>query len=243
MHHSRDNIQDLLRQARVVLEPADPGEDAVAARAAITGQDRSGGTPPSRAATATEAAAPVHALVAPDPYPTATEQAEHELTLACALVLNAPEAAASLNALVETQHIDPEGALVFAALLHVTGRHHAARFWWQFAAGGGSATAAYCLHLDHQRRGEFHDAAHWHSQATRHPGPPAAPAGHAGPVEQLLPDRIRHDLLAQSYDGTGPRLPGAVEAAVAALCASPYEEYGDIPEPTVEFTRRLARVC
>ncbi|THA84542.1 hypothetical protein E6U81_12340 [Streptomyces sp. A0592] len=39
-----------------------------------------------------------------------------------------------------------------------------ARFWWQFAAASGSAraaAAAYCLFLDHSRRGEHHDARHW----------------------------------------------------------------------------------
>ncbi|THA57025.1 hypothetical protein E6R62_09395 [Streptomyces sp. A1136] len=39
-----------------------------------------------------------------------------------------------------------------------------ARFWWQYAAGSGrarTAPAAYCLFLDHSRRGEHHDARVW----------------------------------------------------------------------------------
>lgn len=238
MHHGCDHVHALLRQARMVLEPADTGEDAVEARAAITSQSEAAGPPRSHRAPGTAAAG-----VAPDPLPTAVAQAEHELDLVCALVLNAPEATASLRALVGEHRVDPEGALVFAVLLHMAARHHAARFWWQFAAGGGSSTAAYCLHLDHQRRGEFHDAAHWHHEATRHPDPaPKAERG-ATPAEPLLPDRIRHDLLAQSYDGTSPHLPRTVEAVINSLRVQAFEEYGDVPEPTVEFTHHLARVC
>ncbi|GAB2892195.1 hypothetical protein GCM10027074_70420 [Streptomyces deserti] len=33
------------------------------------------------------------------------------------------------------------------------------------AAGAGNATAAYCLHLFHLRRGELRDADHWAHQA------------------------------------------------------------------------------
>ncbi len=233
MHHGCDNIQDLLLQARMMLEPAGPDEDAVEARVAITSQRRNAATAPG---------ADKAPVTAPDPYPTAAAQAEHELDLVCALVLNAPEAAASLRALVEDHRIDPEGALVFAALLHVAARYHAARFWWQFAAGGGSSTAAYCLHLDHQRRGEFHDAAHWHSEATRHPQSEAPARCGAVPAEPLLPDNIRHDLLAQSYDGASPHLPGAVEAVIDSLRVCTFDEYGDVPQPTVEFTQHLSRV-
>ncbi len=231
MYHGCDNIQDLLRQARVVMEPTDPDEDAVGARVAITSQERQVSSPG-----ATDTA------VAPAPYPTAAAQAEHELDLVCALVLNAPEAAPSLRALVEGQRIDPEGALIFAALLHVAARRHAARFWWQFAAGGGSATAAYCLHLDHQRRGEFHDAAHWHAQATRPSDRSAAVQRCRPTATPLLPESVRHDLLAQSYDGTSPHLPRAVEAVINSLHVQQFEEYGDVPEPTIEFAHHLAQV-
>lgn len=238
MHDGCDNIHDLLRRARMMMEPADPDEDALGARAAITAESGPTGLPAPRAAGHDTPAA----TVAPDPYPTAAAQAEHELDVVSALVLNAPEAAASLRSLVEGQRIDPEGALVFSALLHVAARHDAARFWWQFAAGGGSATAAYCLHLDHQRRGEFHDAAHWHDQATRPPQRTTRARPSGTPADPLLPESICHALLAQSYDGASPHLPGIVAAVIDNLMVHTLDEYGDVPQPTVEFTHRLSRV-
>lgn len=238
MHHGRDGIHELLRQARMVLEPVTHDEGAVEARAAILRRNEPFERKPSVRSPGTASAG----AVAPAPYPTETAQADHELDLVCALVLNAPEAAASLEALAADHRADPEGALVFAALLHVAGRHHAARFWWQFAAGGGSSTAAYCLHLEHQRRGEFQDAAHWHSQATRHPDPESRPARAWQPERPLLPDSVCHNLLAQSYDGASPSLPGAVEAAINSLRSYELDEYGDVPQPTVEFAHDLEQV-
>lgn len=102
---------------------------------------------------------------APAAYPSVHDEADHELDLACVLVLNAPEAGESLERLVDDHRVDPRGALVFGCMLHLTGRVHAAGFWWQFAAGGESGTAAYCLYLAHRRDGEHRDAAHWRSQA------------------------------------------------------------------------------
>ncbi|WP_327295131.1 MULTISPECIES: hypothetical protein [unclassified Streptomyces] len=155
---------------------------------------------------------------APAPYPTAYEQAAHELGLACALVLNAPQAAAGLLRLIDEQRPDPEGALVLAALLHITGRHDAARSWWHFAAGAGSRTAAYALFLDHRRRGEYRDAKYWRAQsaklATARPGPRPEPPGPAAPSPDLLPEEARHSLLAQLHHGLPPHLPRALAEVV-----------------------------
>ncbi|MCQ4041925.1 hypothetical protein ACFOSC_31670 [Streptantibioticus rubrisoli] len=167
------------------------------------------------------------------PPTTAPEQARHELDLACALVLGAPEAAASLDRLVDHERIDPEGALVFGALLHLAGHGEAAEFWWRFAAGGGSRTAAYCLFLDHRRRGEFRDADHWRGQATRPSGaahPHRAPERADGPL--LLSESARRDLLVQWHRGRTPRLPRALRGAIARLhddCAE--GDFGRIPRP------------
>ncbi|MEU6147722.1 hypothetical protein ABZ848_46175 [Streptomyces sp. NPDC047081] len=38
-------------------------------------------------------------------------------------------------------------------------------WWWQFAAGAGDATAAYCLYLQHLRRGELRDGELWIDEA------------------------------------------------------------------------------
>ena len=167
------------------------------------------------------------------PGPTAHERARHELDLACALVLGAPEAAASLDRLADHDRIDPEGALVFGALLHLAGHGEAAEFWWRFAAGGGSRTAAYCLFLEHRRRGEFRDADHWHGQAARPTGaahPHRAPGRTEGRL--LLSESARRDLLVQWHRGITPRLPAALRGAIARLQADCGEgDFGRIPRP------------
>ncbi|MEU1666291.1 hypothetical protein ABZ547_22290 [Streptomyces sparsogenes] len=61
--------------------------------------------------------------------------------------------------------IEPQGALAFDCLLHLTDRHAAAQFWWQFTAGAGSATATHCLYLHHLQRGERHVVGRWYAQA------------------------------------------------------------------------------
>nr|WP_260868091.1 hypothetical protein [Streptomyces sp. SAJ15] len=62
--------------------------------------------------------------------------------------------------------IEPQGALAFACLLYLADRHEAAQFWWQFAAGADSVTAAHCLYLHHLQHAEPHLASQWHTQAT-----------------------------------------------------------------------------
>ncbi|NUK85751.1 hypothetical protein [Streptomyces lunaelactis] len=52
-----------------------------------------------------------------------------------------------------------------ADALNLAGCREAAQFWWQFAAGAGNPTAAYCLYLLHLGRGERRDAEHWADQA------------------------------------------------------------------------------
>ncbi|WP_328319746.1 hypothetical protein [Streptomyces sp. NBC_00388] len=161
---------------------------------------------------------------APSPYPTAYEQAAHELGLTCALVLNAPQAAAGLSLLVDEQRPDPGGALVLAALLHITGRYDAARSWWQFAAGAGCRTAAYALFLDHRRRGEYRDAKYWRTRAaalaTPRPAPRAERPLPPAPRPDLLPEEARHSLLAQLHQGLPAHLPLALAQVVDRLYAT-----------------------
>ncbi|GAA1889107.1 hypothetical protein [Streptantibioticus ferralitis] len=235
MHHSRgcDGIETLLGGAEVLAHEYED-YDPVAAREAVA---RSLSAPVGPGPVATGAAA------GPAPYPTAHEQARHELDLACALVLNAAEAAASLDRLVDDDRIDPEGALVFGVLLHLTGRGEAAEFWWRFAAGGGSRTAAYCLFLDHRRRGEFRDADHWRGQATRPPAAPhtyGAPARANGPL--LLSETARRELLVQWHRGVTPQLPAALERVIDRLHVDCGEgDFGPIPRPSAALSGRIAR--
>lgn len=183
----------------------------------------------------------VDGAAAPAPGPTAHERAGHELGLVCALVLGAGEAASSLDRLAnDRRQIEPEGALVFACLLHVSCYGPAAEFWWRFAAGGGSRTAAYCLYLSHRRHGEFRDAEFWREQA-RH-GPerrPASPGVLGG--RRLLPDEVCRALLAQWHSGLPPQLPPALETVIHRLSVDGADaDYGEIPQPSPDLLERLA---
>ncbi len=180
---------------------------------------------------------------APSGYPSARDEATQELQLACALVVNAAAAAASLERLVDDHHIDPEGALVFGCLLHITGRSAAAHFWWHFGAGAGSRTAAYCLYLAHRRDGEFRDAAYWREQAAHAPdeGPRAVAAFDE---KQLLPDEARHNLLVQWHSGLAPTLPTALENVINRLVVEgDDEDFGAIPRPSPTLVADLGRAA
>ncbi|MEU4727370.1 IclR family transcriptional regulator C-terminal domain-containing protein [Streptomyces sp. NPDC023588] len=96
--------------------------------------------------------------------PLDAERARRDLKATCLASVCAPKAAGHLDAFLADGHTDLGGAVVFGCLLYLAGLREGARFWWQFAAGSGSprtAAAAYCLFLDHSRRGEHHDARHW----------------------------------------------------------------------------------
>lgn len=96
--------------------------------------------------------------------PLDAERARRDLKAACLTAVCAPKAEAQLASFVADGHADLPGAVVFGCLLYLAGLREGAGFWWQFAAGSGSArtsSAAYCLFLDHSRRGEHHDARFW----------------------------------------------------------------------------------
>ncbi|MFF9221481.1 hypothetical protein [Streptomyces viridosporus] len=77
----------------------------------------------------------------------AHERAADDLTALCELVIRRSDAEEHLLTFMETPG-ESQGALVFACLLQLCGYVRNARFWWAFAAGAGSTTAAYCLFLD-----------------------------------------------------------------------------------------------
>ncbi|GAB3107493.1 hypothetical protein GCM10027160_04220 [Streptomyces calidiresistens] len=92
-------------------------------------------------------------------------QAARDLSALCELVVRDSRAARDIAGLVNSRRIEPDGALVFACLLHLAGRVDGAQFWWQFGAGAGKSTPALCLYLLHLQRGEMRDAEHWACQA------------------------------------------------------------------------------
>ncbi len=101
--------------------------------------------------------------VAPRHHPVRLERADITLQTLCRDLLLGDEASTHLARIAESP-TDAEGALHFGCLLHLAGKPDGALWWWQFAAGAGNATAAYCLHLFHTCRGDLRDAHHWWHQ-------------------------------------------------------------------------------
>ncbi|SCK52171.1 hypothetical protein [Streptomyces sp. WMMB 322] len=248
-------IDALLSGAEVLADDYDESDVATVRERVLAGTERRGtGGSTGSAAAATAAAASTagadRAAVRARHYPTECEQAAHDLDLAVSLVLNAPEAAASLTRLVDDQEsIAPEGALVFGCLLHLAHYREAAQFWWQFAAGGGSGTAAFCLCLHHRRHGEFRDAEYWRAQSTgltrraRTAAVPAPRPTQRPAARPLLPDGVRHGLLSECHEGGHPRLPNALEAVIHRLpVLDDDEDFGEIPQPAADLAGHLTAV-
>ncbi|MFC8719242.1 hypothetical protein [Kitasatospora sp. NPDC057198] len=181
-------------------------------------------------------------LTAPRPFPSEHLQAAHELDLATSLVLAMPTAAASLDLLVNDRRIHPEGALVLGALLHAAHHRDGAQFWWQFAAGGGSYTAASCLSLLHRSLGEFLDAEVWRRQAEALAAGPRTPQRVLGFRDALLPAGVLAELLTLCHEGLDVKLPPRLAAVIHQLpvdCDDP--EYGELPQVSSSLVRDLAR--
>ena len=168
------------------------------------------------------------------------EYLSYELNLTCALVLGDAGAADALCALGDEHCAEPEGALVFGCLLHLTGRAHACRFWWKFAAGAGVHLAAYCLYLHHGQAAEFAEARHWRDQA-RILGSHARPHRRATPENSLLPVDVFDRLLQQCRLGHRPRLPLDIEAVVNRLLVECDDvDFGEIPQPSAALPSALS---
>ncbi|GGO94060.1 hypothetical protein [Wenjunlia tyrosinilytica] len=221
-------IDALLDQAEVLTRTFDDYDPQAARERAVLAAD----DPPG----------PRTRLAAPARSASEHEQAQHELALACALIINAPQAAEYLARLADRRYTEPEGALVFACLLQLSGRDDAAQFWWQFAAGGGSHTAAYCLYLNHRRYAEFRDARYWREQAALLSVRPARRAERPERRDStLLPEDVCRDLLARCHQGLRPTLPPQLEAVIDRLHVdADDEDFGAIPRPSRHLAADLA---
>ncbi|MGW4378923.1 hypothetical protein [Kitasatospora sp. NPDC004531] len=165
---------------------------------------------------------------APAPLRLAHRQAKHELAMLSSLILANPAAAGSLAKLVDSEVERPDGALVLGVLLHLADYEEGARFWWEFAAGGGSHLAASCLWFWHQSRGEPRDADFWRLQAESLAELPQPAWKLHSPERPLVPHSVRAEILALCKQGMAPRLPPRLAAVLKSLPVE--EDDGDWPE-------------
>ncbi|RSO12543.1 hypothetical protein DMH15_40350, partial [Streptomyces sp. WAC 06725] len=91
--------------------------------------------------------------------------AAQDLLRLCALVVGEPEALHQMSVFIGGRLLEPDGARVLACVLQLAGREDSARFWWQYAAGAGDTSSAYCLYLHHLSLAEVGEAHWWHAHA------------------------------------------------------------------------------
>lgn len=166
-------------------------------------------------------------------HPTPHAQAARNLYDLCAQALSGADAANHMATLVNNpRRIDPDGALYFACLLYLADVAEGAEFWWQFAAGGGNPTAAYCMYLTHVSRGELRDAEHWAFQTTELDEEAAASSGFQR-VNIAIPTRNcrrgRPDPL--------------LREAVQRLTVDPDDDYGSVPRPDPRLADRIEELA
>lgn len=136
-----------------------------------------------------------------------------------------------------------EPALLFGALLHLADRMEGAQFWFQYAAGAGSRTAARLLHLHHLARAEVDTARHWRALAEALPPDEGLP--HLPEVPENLEEALgasviwtsppisTQDLTAltavRGHGGRPPyRLPARLRRAVTALSRNVDQDQGEV---------------
>lgn len=149
-----------------------------------------------------------------------------------------------------------DSALLFGCLLHLADRMEDAQFWFQYAAGAGSQTAAHCLYLLHLARAEVATARHWRGQAQTLP-----PEEHLPPLPPLpehlegalgasviwtTPPITTQDLSALT---TGPgragrspcRLPARLRQAVTARPRKEHPDLGEVVTPGPQVAVAVAQ--
>ncbi|MEU0955850.1 hypothetical protein ABZ353_26475 [Streptomyces niveus] len=165
-------------------------------------------------------------------FPTLHDQAGNDLHALSAEALHGVDAAEHLAQLGNSRRIDPDGALQFACLLNLAGCYDGAQFWWQFAAGSGNPTAAYCLYLLHLARGERRDAAHWADQAA-----------HLDDSDPDIPPVGRLNIRPTPTPGHPQRPSPALRAAVQRLTVEKDDELGAVPHPDPSLAEKIGELA
>ncbi len=183
-------------------------------------------------------------MAEPALYATDEEHSGHDLDLMASLFVSIPQVAILLEELMR-QRIAPEGALVFACMLHLMGQDDHARFWWRFAAGAGVYGGAFCLFLYHRSRSEYRKARHWRAQAKQLAAVPAPRTGRSVDLPELLAENIGRVLLHECKRRDGnPQLPADVVSALNLLIAAATPAPGPVTESiAAERQRRIGDVA
>ncbi|GAA3061858.1 hypothetical protein GCM10020254_02130 [Streptomyces goshikiensis] len=149
-----------------------------------------------------------------------------------------------------------ESALLFGCLLHLVGRMEGAQFWFQYAAGAGSRTAAVALYLLHLSRAEVSTARHWKRQAGELPLDEGLPVLPAFPSELEAPLGASviwtsPPITTQDLTAVGPpppadsrsarQLPVMLRRAVTALVPEEDPDLGEVFTTSAQLAIALAR--
>ncbi|MFF8960840.1 hypothetical protein [Streptomyces sp. NPDC014894] len=259
---------ELLRGAEV-LQDAFAGLDSDALLERIARRAARSCPPgdPMRGEHPASAGEPASAFSRPRPGPAGApplyRRAAAHLETLSAKVVTTPDTVAAMSHFDNAPRIDPAGALTFACLLYLSDAAEGAQFWWQFAAGAGVATAAYCLYLHHTQCSETEMARFWFDQAHRlhhHTGaglypridiapPQPLTSGHYTP-RALVTATVASaplDLDADITDpalGSGAFLSCAVERmklayGILRLNIDTDDDYGPVPRPDPALAAEL----
>lgn len=200
---------------------------------------------PREARTPQTARTPPTSQTAQTPRTSAGAAAENLRALCETLVAHTP--AVVVAGFVTEQVPEPRSALVLACVLQLTQAEDGARFWWQYAAGAGQATAAYCLYLHHLSLGEDEAARWWHRQTDDvQREPEDRPAADTGAAERITSAsttmilRVLHRLARQM---PRPRSAAVMELMdfMPTAVATGYlrDPDMDLPMPGRDFAERI----
>ncbi|MGW4696122.1 hypothetical protein ACWEO1_27560 [Kitasatospora cineracea] len=167
-------------------------------------------------------------------------QAERELRNLSTRVINDTAAPAQLDGF--TSHdAEPVGALVFAALLYLSGHPRNAQFWFEFAAGAGDGTAAFSLYLHHAAAGELREAEHWLRQTAHlsNQSGTDVPLPAIPPVDTYLFNAEWHGQHVPDDTGDLPRPDPQLRETVAHLQDIRAGQLGPFVLPTPEVAEQL----
>ncbi|MEV5597020.1 hypothetical protein [Streptomyces sp. NPDC052496] len=163
--------------------------------------------------------------------------AAQDLQRLCALVVGEPDALHQMSVFIGGRVLEPDGARVLACVLQLAGREDSARFWWQYAAGAGDTSAAYCLYLHHLSLAEVGEAHWWHAHAD--PDRPARSRPPADAYDLFVSWAITLEVARDS--GTPPP-PAAVVGYVSRAIQFTDNPDLDLPLPPAGFAERIEQL-